>query len=1043
MVLLSLWSSFVFAVVGIPTKYMNDPAIDLVRSGHELMPDEVHALYESNKGRFDISTLNPSESSDLWKNTFPKQLPEDEIAINDMDEVDYDSPIATTSGVFRFNIQNNSGDQKKYDILIDKSVHSVLLAKSLLRKIGYSIPPVKYLPHVIIRFKSELEKKTFISYMNNVAKVGNTKNWIIEELEDHKLLLQDVVVMNSNNANYNLAINIISPKNIAEMIQGRRLLSSLVVPLTIVNLTESVNMLRWHAGVELNNQILLNNNTAEEYQCTWDDARWISRRIEKLSRADWEEIVSSSHVPKAVQMILVEKIISRRNSVMKLFKIDHKELKIDSQISNGVDLYKGKLTKQSWDGYASRFAFGDPDSPLSDSEIQSWVTSKTISVALDLAVSGINAIPYIKWEADVTDSTKFQSVLDQAAKKSVEFGAPSTVAVKGWVMPTVGGNLILSRNIVTGTYLGTDSLVQLADTVGVTVGAGISASVGLSIDSLLTGGALGIFSGITNMTGITSVATGRLSGEVNLVRSYTHLRPVTNIQKSLKYPFKNMFVPLVKLNYGKKLHEATILTLDPTASEKLKAEKIEEALKPFKDAMEVGESLLVTDSVGVLGGAELGAGHRLIVKASLGLLPGHVVVSRFHVHRKSAHEFQIYKDLAHNGSIGVGFELNSLIPLVKLSYKKSGGHARVKFYSLNLHPENPKVLENAAQLRKAIVFSSTSEMDEVENTKPYTLLHSFTESNPKAGFLFWQWQHINSSTSMTLIHPQGEERYYRRQYYGSSKGKNYQSYVASMITNWISMIFEQNININDGSGSNAGYSFKGTSQTRFGTFDEEVDAKGGMIEPFIKITSLKNGWSINRQNAEKILEEMKMRYRHDFFHAPVLNDTRQIYLYNISVNILFYRAGIDHLFSLTEEEIKEIYRKHKAQNNLVVFPALLEDEQTGVFKFLNLMKSYRRYESWEWEKSANKALIKAFMYAEKTLNLEGMCQLMGGKENLFMQANVDGFREGDEDGDRPFVSNSLGEYGSSKVLGPVVQMQKQLNMLEGEFFIYWMMTRLI
>ncbi len=35
--------------------------------------------------------------------------------------------------------------------------------------------------------------------------------------------------------------------------------------------------------------------------------------------------------------------------------------------------------------------------------------------------------------------------------------------------------MILSRNIVTGTYLGTDNLVQLADSVGVVVGAGVFA----------------------------------------------------------------------------------------------------------------------------------------------------------------------------------------------------------------------------------------------------------------------------------------------------------------------------------------------------------------------------------------------------------------------------------------------------------------------------------------------------------------------------------------------------------------------------------------
>lgn len=65
LLILSLWSGLVLAqqnfTSGIPTKYMNDPAVDLVHKGKLLLPDEVHKLREDSKGRFDISTLNPVE----------------------------------------------------------------------------------------------------------------------------------------------------------------------------------------------------------------------------------------------------------------------------------------------------------------------------------------------------------------------------------------------------------------------------------------------------------------------------------------------------------------------------------------------------------------------------------------------------------------------------------------------------------------------------------------------------------------------------------------------------------------------------------------------------------------------------------------------------------------------------------------------------------------------------------------------------------------------------------------------------------------------
>jgi len=58
-------------------------------------------------------------------------------------------------------------------------------------------------------------------------------------------------------------------------------------------------------------------------------------------------------------------------------------------------------------------------------------------------------------------------------------------------------------------------------------------------------------------------------------------------------------------------------------------------------------------------------------------------------------------------------------------------------------------------------------------------------------------------------------------------------------------------------------------------------------------------------------------------------------------------------------------------------------------------------------------------------------------------SKIDGFREGDEDGDRVILSNSFGEFGSIHSQGPLYDVLQQTDMLEGEFFIYWLMTRLI
>jgi len=1013
---------------GVPTKYMNDPAVDLVRNGQLLFPDEVHDLYAKSKGKFDISSLNPVETSDLWKNQFPKGQHNEIAKINAQDTVHYHSPVLSPSGIFRFNILNKNSDNKIYTVMLSKTVHTALLLKSLLRKIGYQVPDIKYLPQIEIKFKSTSEKVSFIAYLEEVAMAGSVKNWLVSEDED-SLILQDLVVMNSQHDIYNLAFGVTS-----DMVQGRRLLSAVAIPHTIVNLTESINMLRWNAGNVSNKTVQLHLDNADEYQTTWDDARWISRRIEKLTREDWEEVVEASNLPLAIQQVLVEKIISRRNSILKIFKIDHKNLKVDSKISNGIEVVDGKIVQEKWPGYASRFAHGDPESPLSDSDMKSWVKSRAISMGMEIALAQINQLPYLGTDIKKIN-TEFQDSIVKAAKESVLSGKPSEIPVKAWVFPTFRGNLIFSRNLVTGTYLGTDNLVQLVDTVGVSVSAGA-------------------YMGTMGIGGQLFPISASASGQASFIRTYAHLRPVINIQRTLKYPFKNILVPLVKNDYGKLLHDAIVVGKDDSIPDYKKSEALEKAIKPLKDAMNIGESILVTDTLqtGVAGKA----GARIygnLFSASLGLSSSHIVLSRFHVHRKSEDDFHIYKDLGHMGTAGVSFALDSLVPLVKVTFKKSTGNAKVKHYSLNIDPKNPQIVKNLSALRKAIVNSSVKNL-EAEGTKPFIVQHKFKQALPSLNLIFWQFNKQNSSTRIKVTNPAGESRNFNRHYFGSTQGKNYQAYVNSVVNHWVGMLFNTDSGLSEATGTNPGYSFKGSAKTKFLTYDQELNDDGTVKEPFINLTHAWNGWSVKRDKAEKILEEIRDHYKFPFYNGPVLNDTSKIFLYNIAVNILFYKDGINHLISLDENQIKRIFYEHQTRSSVTVTPGIDDEDveenyndekysNTPAPKFIRLMKRYNKYQAKGKTDLANKNLLKAISHMEKSIYLPGIVKMVGGEDNLYVTSSISGFRESDEDGERAIIGDSLGQFGSSRIYGPLVEIQRATNMMEGEFFINWFMQRLM
>ena len=145
--------------------------------------------------------------------------------------------------------------------------------------------------------------------------------------EKEEITLQDVIVLEEQDHYYNLAYGFLP----AEVIQGRRLLNSLFIPYSLVETPESINLLNWHIGRIVNGSLKLEMESSENFNPTYYDAKWITRRILKLKRQDWVNIVKMAYFPPEVEALLVEKLISRRNHLMQLFNIDNIEMRVQSR----------------------------------------------------------------------------------------------------------------------------------------------------------------------------------------------------------------------------------------------------------------------------------------------------------------------------------------------------------------------------------------------------------------------------------------------------------------------------------------------------------------------------------------------------------------------------------------------------------------------------------------------------------------------------------------------------------------------------------------
>jgi hypothetical protein len=1002
-------------------EYGSRPATDLIYNGKALLPDEAHQMVLESSGKFDLSLLDPDTTSELWKNTPPVPLKEESGVDIEREggKLSYLGIVPSRSGNFRFTVEqeDESGQKRILTVMLNKSVHNVLLRKNLLRKLGYNVPAIKYLKNVNLKFSNQMEKEIFVSNLAE-STFGDPKRWIPDVEKEgfdgsDEAKLQDVIIMDSQDHIYNLGIGFIP----SQVIQGRRILNSLIIPYALVEVPESVNLMPWSVGRVINKQLRVEYESAGEFSCTYNDAKWIIRRIAKLTRSDFAEIVHKAGYPREVELLLIEKLISRRNNLVKLFKIDAKKIKIDSKISYGELLKKGKLYQEYWEGHASRYAYGDPESPLSKSEMFALFKSKGISNILSNLVGQVNKhLPKMQLEKALIERQK-ELIHEQIEDAINNGGVMKPVPFGIWAYPIVGGNLIASRDVVAGSYMGTDNKVQLVDTVGLSMNAGAFMYVeGVKAPWAVSGKVLGFFT-----------------------RTYSHLRPITSFKAAVKYPFKNILVPMFKRKMGNFFNELISNKLKELPEEE-RLKKIEEVMGHFKDELTVGESLIVTDTAGVGLNVTAGASWYRVLKAQASFGANQVILSRLHIYRKDENTIQIYRDLGNYRSLILSFQFKAVVPILSVSVKWTEGAVRCKFYTLNINSnekENPDFMKNLLAL-KSVLVNNSLELTKTVN-KPYVLKHKFKEVERKGRLLFFHLRGLNSQTKMSVTHPKGATRDFVKSVRATRRGINFEAFTIDAINGLLADQTEWDISMNNVSNGRPGNSIKGSSYNRITSVEGEVvengvNRKGKVVHTlkntFGKVSELWRGWSVSREKANNIMKMINGRYQQEFFNELSLNQTEKIFLYNIRVDIHVYQSGFDHILNLSKKEASRLFVKHGPFHPFAYIQEL---------HFRDYIKRYKKNMKKGKVERAAKFATGILSMAHKWLGFRGFKEIVG-KDNFIVFARVDGFREGDEAGDEAISSNMIGEFGDRYYSGPLDYLRRQIDMTESEFFAYWLMS---
>ncbi len=967
----------------IPRFYSQAAATDLLVS-----PEIAHQRALSG---FDISTLDPAKDTNLWSPD-RKTIPVVEL-IKSAETVRYVKNLPSRSGQLRFTVLTN--DNHEYVVILSKKVHTNLLRRNILAKLGYATQPMSWASQLKLDFTDTIDKDLFKEEMKDKLLAG-PERWIKKE-EQLTVTIQDALVLTPESDIYNLASGIMP----AEVHMGRRLLKAPYIPLALVDTTESINLMPWQAGRMILNHVKLNHtqDLDTSYNTSWEDARWIGRRLATLGRKDFEEIVKKASYPKAVEKILIEKIIARRNDLMKLLDLGNltPEIAFDPNISLGSDLKDGEIVQEFFDGYASRFSYGDPESPFSASELGSFALSRIQSEVLNAGIKKLNTF------LGTNDEANYMEKIEEIVKQQGPFFPTQAV-----VVPTFHGSLILSRDIVTGSYLGTNNKVQLVDNLGLSLDAGVFAGIeGLPIPVALKGGA-----------------------GVNFQRVFSHVKPVQSLKKSLKEPYKNMLVPFLIDNLGSKIDKLS--SAQTTADQEGLIQSIAQDLK---NTIAIGESFIISDSLSprIFGEAELSLSQLLYLDKRMLKIYGRVqsdriLLSRFHLHRADEHTFHIYQDYGKKLKLMLTLKLKSYVPLLAFNGRWDKASAETHFYPISLHPRNVTV-ETLKALRSSLFALNHDALQEV--VTPHKVEHEIKESGNTLQFLIFKRNKIGSDQSMKLTHAiGGAKKEIHRRYDALTVGTDKESFAVETVNSLVGILTKSDVTLSQVQTLNPGFTLGGKARNKI--FTSEFDGSR-MTTTFQRIL---NGWKVNTAKLKSVMETINREAGVGIFDPITVTNTDSILLYQVSFYYTLTQEGVDRLLGADKGTLKKIISTYGLNRYDAERIAQLVDWYHGELKKVKTELSkkepedgMKRYHKW----------LKAF---QDDVTIIGLEQLVG-KDNLAYQGRVEGFRQGDENGDSPIFSDVYGELPLPLQVSPSQQIMQNWGILEGELLANWMMERAI
>ena len=1076
------------SIVRIPLKTLTKPAFDLVDSnGNRLSIGQIKSQFDNG---FDLSTLNPVENK-FWQNNEGTPLP----ALDHLLHAQMPTPeqglifdgfvgVVRELGMYAINVKHPNNPTQIYRLKSGLQLHSSLLKAALLRKIGIFQESPRYYSSVKVKFNSVAEMNEFIKQafcvggpdevaISCLSVDPDDRGFISQKDEANLSLVLHGSYLEKMNVEVPNLFDGLTPsnENTLSLYAQSRAYRALIAPYVIADVGESVNRFSAQSVSVRGGYAHLNFAFASDFNniTSYDDMRWILRKMAALTDADWDEIIKAASFPESIEPLVKAKLLHRfqnmietffdRNEQKQLLRVQIPALNITT--SDGV-VQNGKVTTQKIAGYPQRFSHGDRQSPFESGDFMKYLKIKAQSSAIETALMRFS------------DKLQKMSVLNQDIV-GIEVGPNGVRPLVDADFVTLGVNTSANRIVTTGTYYGSQAAVQV-------------------VDSLTLAANAGYFHVLDGLNGIDTV----FGGGVSYIRNFVHVSPIGSMEEAGKIPLKNLYIP-------SKLKKLTSPLKDGKLTE-------------FLQSLKVGEVFTITDSIGLSGQIGFNTALDAIVGFSTyGLTvgfsaDGNKIIMRQIQFVRTNEGLQVYVRNQNNRAFGLEFNVNYFINLFKLRSQTTWRDIKTKVYMLNYNStlisqvdnmdiipdeklqervDNMKNFGNKAALalRSLLTESSTEALDTGLQFQKFEVEHELKTKEVKTKFLWLRSSKLQEEHLLTLKKPEVPTTIngvqvvnqpvqivtYKK---GRLKGKDWFGFGLELTDGILRDQLGGNApaSLNQFSQNPSQMPFGKSQWTTVRTDTELTAGRPGALPTVAVVESVWGGWSLKRNKLNDIIEDVRDKTNGinfaDFPLMPTgaLANVDKIDFYRVTSHLSILPPGIDQLkFLMLSPDVPDTVVKKKTflgkffqklaggpaqPRDKALYNSIIKiigngDQAAGERAYLEACREQQSnrhstgpnnrgggnttnewYKGTEYEcladwveklislsrkfpandlRAQNRWLTEVIYVLDEHIPMASIMNYLG-QEKFIYYLEVTGFRSGDEDGDEGvYVSNVFGE----------------------------------